>query len=773
MARQKHNGLHRHDQPTLQNLLGSATPYSHAGSEYSEKNDKLYGPGLVFEDLLYSVSKKVKKEGKSVVTSVDLLHNISGEALKGHVTAVLGPSGAGKSTFLDALAGRICKGSLRGRVTVDGRAVSTSMMKRISSYVMQDDQLFPMLTVYETFLFAANVRLPSAFTPEEKKARVEELITQLGLEHAADTYIGNEGVRGVSGGERRRVSIGVDIIHGPSLLFLDEPTSGLDSTSAFVVVERLRDIAQRGSTVILTIHQPSYRIQQLLNRLIVLARGKLIYLGKPDALEDHLAGLGRPVPDGENALENLLDVIKEYDESDLGLEPLVQFQRDGVRPDGLGAEATPLPSKNRNRNYYQVDAEDDNDFDRSLPKSMAMTPLHNDPRLAAQFYREFSAWLYNEAIDTLRRTPARTPARALRGPTLSAWRTPIVAPEKQQRQQQQPVDVSVSCTVALDDRFQPAHAPYSDFSTDDEEESEEWRHKFANPWSRELVVLMWRNYKNVYRTPELFLSRELVIVVMSAMLATLFKRPKDTLDGVNELMNFYIFAVCLLFFSSNDAVPTFIQERFIFIREASHNAYRASSYVIANLIVNLPFLAIQALTFVVITWWTLRLHGSVFTIWLILFASLITTNSFVMFVSAVVPNYIMGYAVVIAITALFFLNCGYFLKRSQIPGVWLPLHYISTIKYPFEALLVNQFDNGYHACYANGPVFEKPGPLGKVHTSVTSNSSCTVDGTDVLKTMDMGGARIGVDVLVLLAWGVFYRLLFYVIIRFYSKNQRH
>ncbi|EFJ07075.1 ATP-binding cassette transporter [Selaginella moellendorffii] len=697
MARQKHNGLHRHDQPTLQNLLGSATPYSHAGSEYSEKNDKLYGPGLVFEDLLYSVSKKVKKEGKSVVTSVDLLHNISGEALKGHVTAVLGPSGAGKSTFLDALAGRICKGSLRGRVTVDGRAVSTSMMKRISSYVMQDDQLFPMLTVYETFLFAANVRLPSAFTPEEKKARVEELITQLGLEHAADTYIGNEGVRGVSGGERRRVSIGVDIIHGPSLLFLDEPTSGLDSTSAFVVVERLRDIAQRGSTVILTIHQPSYRIQQLLNRLIVLARGKLIYLGKPDALEDHLAGLGRPVPDGENALENLLDVIKEYDESDLGLEPLVQFQRDGVRPDGLGAEATPLPSKNRNRNYYQ----------------------------------------------------------------------------KQQRQQQQPVDVSVSCTVALDDRFQPAHAPYSDFSTDDEEESEEWRHKFANPWSRELVVLMWRNYKNVYRTPELFLSRELVIVVMSAMLATLFKRPKDTLDGVNELMNFYIFAVCLLFFSSNDAVPTFIQERFIFIREASHNAYRASSYVIANLIVNLPFLAIQALTFVVITWWTLRLHGSVFTIWLILFASLITTNSFVMFVSAVVPNYIMGYAVVIAITALFFLNCGYFLKRSQIPGVWLPLHYISTIKYPFEALLVNQFDNGYHACYANGPVFEKPGPLGKVHTSVTSNSSCTVDGTDVLKTMDMGGARIGVDVLVLLAWGVFYRLLFYVIIRFYSKNQRH
>lgn len=92
------------------------------------------------------------------------------------------------------------------------------------------------------------------------------------IQHAAHTYIGDEGKRGVSGGERRRVSIGIDIIHKPSLLFLDEPTSGLDSTSAYSVVEKVKDIARAGSIILMTIHQPSYRIQMLLDQITVLAR---------------------------------------------------------------------------------------------------------------------------------------------------------------------------------------------------------------------------------------------------------------------------------------------------------------------------------------------------------------------------------------------------------------------------------------------------------------------------------------------------------------------
>lgn len=136
--------------------------------------------GLEFSGLTYTVTKKKKVEGTWVKEDVDLLHNITGYAPKGCVTAVMGPSGAGKSTFLDGVAGRIASGSLKGRVCLDGTDTTPSLIKRTSAYIMQDDRLFPMLTVYETFMFAADFRL-GPLSLADKKQRVEKLIEQLGL----------------------------------------------------------------------------------------------------------------------------------------------------------------------------------------------------------------------------------------------------------------------------------------------------------------------------------------------------------------------------------------------------------------------------------------------------------------------------------------------------------------------------------------------------------------------------------------------------------------
>ncbi|KAK2971383.1 hypothetical protein RJ640_000401 [Escallonia rubra] len=286
------------------------------------------------------------------------------------------------------------------------------------------------------------------------------------------------------------------------------------------------------------------------------------------------------------------------------------------------------------------------------------------------------------------------------------------------------------------------------------------------------MVLSWRTALNVIRTPELFLSREIVLTVMALILSTLFKNlDRSDFKTINRLLNFYIFSVCLVFFSSNDAVPTFIQERFIFIRETSHNAYRASSYVISSLIVYLPFFAVQGFTFAAITQFMLHLRSSLISFWIILYASLITTNAYVMLVSALVPSYITGYAIVIATTALFFLTCGFFLKASQIPIYWKWLHYISAIKYPFEALLIHEF-KGKH-CYNGNPEDLSPGPLGEVKLSklhVDLPLNCELIGQDVLKSMAITMDNLWYDVGILLAWGILYRLLFYVVLRFYSKN---
>ncbi|XP_059287315.1 ABC transporter G family member STR2-like [Lycium ferocissimum] len=328
-----------------------------------------FAGGLEFSGLTYTVMKQIKDtDGRWMNQEVDLLHQITGYAPKGCVTAVMGPSGAGKSTFLDGLAGRIL--SLRGRVSVDGMEMTPSFVKRTSSYIMQDDRLFPMLTVYETLLFAADLRLgPIPMT--DKRKRVEKLIEQLGLSSARNTYIGDEGTRGVSGGERRRVSIGVDIMHGPSLLFLDEPTSGLDSTSAHSVIDKVHAIARAGSTVILIIHQPSSRIQLLLDHLIILARGQLMYQGSPIDVVEHLGRMGRKVPKGESSIEYLIDVIQEYDQSELGVEALAAFALTGMKPPTLGENEmsiVPLsPSHASNRCLHlQTNAKKDQDFDHSL-----------------------------------------------------------------------------------------------------------------------------------------------------------------------------------------------------------------------------------------------------------------------------------------------------------------------------------------------------------------------------------------------------------------------
>ncbi|KAF9587031.1 hypothetical protein IFM89_039717 [Coptis chinensis] len=747
-------------------------------------NKAVRGQGLEFESLSYSVMKKQKKDGMWFTKEAYLLHDISGQAMRGEVMAIMGPSGAGKSTFLDALAGRIARGSLEGSVSVDGTPVTTSYMKKVSSYVMQDDQLFPVLTVFETLLFAAEVRLPPTISRAEKKRRVYELLEQLGLQSATHTYIGDEGTRGVSGGERRRVSIGIDIIHKPSVLFLDEPTSGLDSTSAYSVVEKVKDIARSGVD--------------------------LYTFGSPTALPAHLAGFGRPIPEGENSMEYLLDVIKEYDESTVGLDPLVLYQRDGLKPDQVASTPVPKTPKTprsyiksnssakiiqlrsqafsvRNQTLrrdssqeYDDDDDDEEDFDSSLerrgqtPKAMP-SGVYNQ-RLASHFYKDFSVWLYHGVKGTPHRAPSWTPARTPIRTPISRSRVPTEYPTPQQhrapnRSKKTPVVFSPS-----PDPYE--HSYQQDYDIDGVIDEPDHGPVYANPWLREVMVLSWRTVLNVVRTPELFLSREIVLTVMALILSSLFKDLGDrTLKNINRLLNFYIFSVCLVFFSSNDAVPTFIQERFIFIRETSHNAYRASSYVISSLIVYLPFFAVQGLTFAVITQYILKLNCSILYFWLILFCSLITTNSYVMLVSALVPSYITGYAVVIATTALFFLTCGFFLKRSEIPLGWSWLHYISAIKYPFEALLTNEFKG--KDCYTGDPKDLSPGPLGNVRFSLLHNQtaasldpSCILIGEDVLSTMDFNIEKIWVDIVILLAWGVLYRLFFYVVLRFYSKNER-
>ncbi|KAJ2844493.1 hypothetical protein IWW36_005165, partial [Coemansia brasiliensis] len=262
---------------------------------------------LSWENLAYKVPSNVKgqKEQRTI------LHGLNGEIRAGETVALIGSSGAGKTTLLNALSGRIVGGALSGKILFCGAKRDSRVFKRVTSFVQQDDLMHPLLTVQETLAYASDLRLPnSEYTAQDKNNRVDTVIRQLRLEAARNTRIGNEETRGVSGGERKRVSIGTELLTDPRLLFLDEPTSGLDSNSSELVVELVKSISQeQGIATLMTIHQPSAHIFNTFDKVILLSQGRVIYFGPTSTAIEYFSKIGYECPVHENPADYFVSIM--------------------------------------------------------------------------------------------------------------------------------------------------------------------------------------------------------------------------------------------------------------------------------------------------------------------------------------------------------------------------------------------------------------------------------------------------------------------------------
>jgi ABC-type multidrug transport system ATPase subunit len=195
--------------------------------------------------------------------------------------------------------------SYRGETTFNGKGGVENIR---SAYVMQQDVLLPTLTVRETLQFSADLRLPPPTSQQERRKVVEEVILELGLKECADTRIGNHQHKGCSGGEKRRTSIGVQLLSNPSVLFLDEPTTGLDATSAFQLVRTLKSLASKGRTIITTIHQPRSEIWGMFDGLVILTKGSPVYSGRAGDCISWFGNIGFQLPPFVNPAEFLIDI---------------------------------------------------------------------------------------------------------------------------------------------------------------------------------------------------------------------------------------------------------------------------------------------------------------------------------------------------------------------------------------------------------------------------------------------------------------------------------
>ncbi|KAL7517062.1 hypothetical protein ACHAWX_002016 [Stephanocyclus meneghinianus] len=254
-----------------------------------------------------------------------LLHDVWGEVPPGEITAIMGPSGAGKSSLLNILSGRsrsTSSLSIESEIRMNEFKVDPTdiEVRKQIAFVAQDDSLSFTATPREAIRFSAKLRLPRITTDDEIDDLADKMLAELGLSACADTMIGGALIKGISGGERKRTSVGVELVTKPSLVFLDEPTSGLDSFSAMQVIKVLKKIAHAGCSVLFTIHQPSSDVFNSFDRLILLNKGMVMYQGPVNEVPEYFAKHNHPMPPNYNPADWIMDVANQYSQEQLRQE---------------------------------------------------------------------------------------------------------------------------------------------------------------------------------------------------------------------------------------------------------------------------------------------------------------------------------------------------------------------------------------------------------------------------------------------------------------------
>jgi ABC-type multidrug transport system ATPase subunit len=277
-----------------------------------------FGLSFEFENLSFKPPKSEKL----------ILSEVSGNINAGSLWGVMGASGAGKSTFVNVLMGKTAH---TGGVTkVNGVPGNISKYRKIIGYVPQDDIVLPELTVRENILHSARIRLPANWTDKEIQHHVDILISCLNLSHVRDSLVGSTAAPVISGGQRKRVSIGMELAAAPMALFLDEPTSGLDATAAASIMSTLKALSRLGMTIVTIIHQPRQEIFESMDSLVLLGAGRMIYIGPEKGIQPHFEGLGFHFPEHSNPADTMGDIIageghlyKKH--GDAGISPLIEY----------------------------------------------------------------------------------------------------------------------------------------------------------------------------------------------------------------------------------------------------------------------------------------------------------------------------------------------------------------------------------------------------------------------------------------------------------------
>ncbi|KAL4246441.1 ABC transporter domain-containing protein [Abortiporus biennis] len=615
-----------------------------------------------------------------------ILSDISGSVAPGQLLAIMGPSGAGKSTFLEILARKSKRGTVNGTTIVNGREVSDSEFRKVVGFVDQEDTLMSTLTVYETVLYSALLRLPREMSLEAKKFRTLETLNELGILGIKDARIGSKGRRSISGGEKRRVSIACELVTSPSILFLDEPTSGLDAYNALSVVDSLVSLAKDyNRTVIFTIHQPRSNIVALFDKLVLLAQGKMIYSGDSAKCYDYLEAIKKPCPPGFNIADYLIDMTMH---ATIDAQP-----REGVHSasiDALSSESVSDAARDEERAFITPQPT----HPISLITSESESPQGPPPESTETQDRpesESSSTGQYIRHKTSQIIGALTPTSFHHHPSGYELQLPV--------RLQELVDAFKNSDSYGQLAIENANAAVSANGTNGElpdiaVESDLTRGRRRAGWGTQFRILSGRAFKNLYRDPALLATHYIGSIIVAIICGALFHNMENDIAGFQNRLGMFFFTLALFGFSSLSSLTLFANERILFMRERANGYYSSFTYFASKILFDiLPLRVVPPLVFGGIVYPLIGFVPETATFWkfmltLVLFN--LTTASVVLMLSIAFANVSVGSLVGTLVMLFNLLFTGLLINRDTLPGSFRWLITVSFFHAAFEALAVNE-----------------------------------------------------------------------------------
>ncbi|KAK6267966.1 hypothetical protein QUC31_012126 [Theobroma cacao] len=539
---------------------------------------------ITFDEIRYFIDmpQEMKEQGINE-DRLELLKGVSGTFRPGVLTALMGVSGAGKTTLMDVLAGRKTGGYIEGTITVSGYPKKQETFARIFGYCEQNDIHSPYVTVYESLVYSAWLRLPLEVDSETRKIFVEEVMELVELSSLREALVGLPGVNGLSLEQRKRLTVAVELMSNPSIIFMDEPTSGLDARAAAIVMRTVRNTVDTGRTVVCTIHQPSIDIFESFDELYLMTRGgQEIYVG----------------PLGQHSCH----LITYFE----GIEGVGKI-KDGYNPATWALEVTTSVQAALGINFNDV-------------------------------YRNSELYRRNKALIKELSTPS----------------------------------------PGSKDLY---------FVT-----------KYSQPFFIQFKACLWKQHCSYWRNTSytafrLFFTAFAALIFGSMFwdLGSKWKRQQDLFNAMGAMYTSVIFIGVNNTFS---VMPIIAVERTVFYRERAARMYSAMAYTLAQAMIELPYLFVQAVVFGVIIYAMIGFQWNAakfFWYMFIMYFNLSGYTFYGMMVVALTPNLQVAYIVSTAVYGLWSLFAGFLIPRPRIPVWWRWYYWACPLAWTLYGLITSQF----------------------------------------------------------------------------------